>query len=305
MAINLDHTGLANVTLKSAAATLDIDTSVIVTGNVTATTFIGNLNGTADKVANTLSFTNSGTGDAVGTSFDGSAQRVISYNTIGAAALTGGNATGTWPISITGSAPTLTTSRSISATGDASWTVSFNGSANVTAALTLTTVNASPVSDSFRKITVNGKGLVTASSVVGSADIIASLGYTPANVAGTTFTGTINTTSINVDANANIDSASVTSTSTTPIVLTTFATATIGSGEFIIQGTQGTSRQITKILVVHDTVTAIATEYAVLITGNRLFTVEVDILSSSVRVILTPLSSVSTVYKTLYTLMSA
>lgn len=305
MAINLDHTGIANVTLKSAAATLDVDTSIIVNGNVTATTFIGNLNGIADKVANTVIFNSSGTGDASGISYDGSSARIISYNTIGAASSSGAGASGTWVINISGSAATLATSRSISITGDGTWTVNFNGSANVTASLTLTTVNATPVTDSFRKVTVNGKGLVTATSTVGSSDIITALGYTPANLAGATFTGPITVPSLNVDTNTNLDSASVTSTSTAQLVLATFPIANYGSGEFLIQGTQGTARQITKVLVVHDSTTAIATEYAVLITGARLFTVQVDILSSNVRVLITPLSSISTVYKTFSTLMSA
>ena len=305
MAINLDHAGIANVTLKSAAATLDIDTSIIVSGNVTATTFIGNLNGTADKVANTIIFNSSGAGDTSGISYDGSAARIISYNTVGAASSSGAGATGTWAINISGSAATLTTSRSISITGDGTWTVNFNGSANVTAALTLATVNASPVSDSFRKVTVNGKGLVTATSAIGSSDITTALGYTPANLTGATFTGPITVPSLNVDTNTNLDSANATSTNTTQLVLATFPIASYGSGEFLIQGTQGTARQITKVLVVHDSTTAIATEYAVLITGARLFTVQVDILSSNVRVLITPLSSISTVYKTFSTLMSA
>jgi hypothetical protein len=53
-------------------------------------------------------FNNSGSGDASGTTFNGSTARTISYNTIGAAAISGSNATGTWPISISGSASSAT-----------------------------------------------------------------------------------------------------------------------------------------------------------------------------------------------------
>jgi hypothetical protein len=111
-------------------------------------------------------------------------------------------ATGTAPLQVTsttpvpnlsigGSAATLTTTRSISATGDATWTVNFNGSANTTGALTLATVNAAPVTNSFQKVTTNGKGLVTATSAVTSTDITSSLGYMPVNKAGDTLTGTL------------------------------------------------------------------------------------------------------------------
>ncbi len=62
----------------------------------------------------------------------------------------------------TGSAATLTTARNIAITGDATYTVSFNGSANVTSALTLATVNSNV--GTFRSVTVNAKGLVTAAT---------------------------------------------------------------------------------------------------------------------------------------------
>jgi hypothetical protein len=88
-----------------------------------------------------------------------------------------------------GSASVLTTARNISTTGDATWTVSFDGSANVTNPITLATVNSSPVSVSFRKITANGKGLVTATSAVVASDITTALAYTPVNKAGDTMTG--------------------------------------------------------------------------------------------------------------------
>lgn len=60
----------------------------------------------------------------------------------------------------------LATARNISTTGDATWTVSFDGSANASASLTLATVNSNTgaFGDSITvpAITVNGKGLITA-----------------------------------------------------------------------------------------------------------------------------------------------
>lgn len=90
---------------------------------------------------------------------------------------------------ITGTASSLTTARNISASGDASWTVLFDGSADVSSTLTLATVNPSPQIDAFRRITVNDKGLVTSTSAVSSGNIIGALGFTPVNIAGDTMTG--------------------------------------------------------------------------------------------------------------------
>ena len=67
-----------------------------------------------------------------------------------------------------GEALKLTTPRTIATTGDASYSVSFDGSANVSAAITLATVNSNAGSfgsaSSIPAITVNAKGQVTAVS---------------------------------------------------------------------------------------------------------------------------------------------
>lgn len=80
---------------------------------------------------------------------------------------------------ISGNAGTATkwaTARDLSLTGDATATLSsVDGSANVSAALTLATVNSNV--GSFTKVTVNGKGLVTAAS----AAVLADLGATTAD----------------------------------------------------------------------------------------------------------------------------
>jgi hypothetical protein len=73
------------------------------------------------------------------------------------------------------SSPILTTARTISATGDGTWSVSFNGSADVSGALALATIADSGVG-SFLKITRNTKGLVTGTQAVVQADIVGLLG---------------------------------------------------------------------------------------------------------------------------------
>jgi len=64
--------------------------------------------GGGGTTTNAATFNNSGSGAASGTTFDGSVARTISYNTIGAPSTTGTNASGTWPISVTGSAASAT-----------------------------------------------------------------------------------------------------------------------------------------------------------------------------------------------------
>jgi hypothetical protein len=62
------------------------------------------IDGTAGSVTNTVTFNNSGTGDASGTTYNGSTARTVSYNTIGASPLAGSTSlntlgtvtTGTW-----------------------------------------------------------------------------------------------------------------------------------------------------------------------------------------------------------------
>ena len=59
----------------------------------------------------------------------------------------------------TGSAGLLATARNIAMTGDGTWSVSFNGSADVSGVLTLANV-VTP--ETYRSVTVNSKGIVTA-----------------------------------------------------------------------------------------------------------------------------------------------
>lgn len=96
----------------------------------------------------------------------------------------------------TGSAATLTTARNISASGDLTWTVAFNGSADVTAAATLATVNSNI--GTFTSVTVNAKGLVTAAS---SPTTISGYGITDYNSLWDTRIATKSTTDLTEGSN--------------------------------------------------------------------------------------------------------
>ena len=83
----------------------------------------------AGSVTNSATFNNSGSGAASGTTFNGSAAQTISYNTIGAPSTTGTGASGTWGISISGNAATVT--NGVYTTGsysNPSWITSILGS---------------------------------------------------------------------------------------------------------------------------------------------------------------------------------
>lgn len=79
---------------------------------------------------------------------------------------------GTITAALSGNASTasaLATTRSISASGDATWTVNFDGSANATAALTLAASGVT--AGTYPKVTVDAKGRVTAGAALATADL--------------------------------------------------------------------------------------------------------------------------------------
>jgi len=95
--------------------------------------------------------------------------------------------------SCTGNAATATkwaTGRTIALTGDVTGTsAAFDGSAALSFAATL--ANSGVTAGTYLKVTVDAKGRVTAGSSMTSGDVTSALGYTPANKAGDSFTGSI------------------------------------------------------------------------------------------------------------------
>lgn len=147
---------------------------------------LGNADNTADAAKSVLSATKLTTPRTIGVSgitgtaqsFDGSANIVIPITSVPATLLSG-----TAAVNTTGSAAKLTTPRSISATGDGTWSVSFDGSTNTTSALTLAATGVA--AGTYDQVTVDAKGRVTAgsnivrsytTSIVGTASIAHNLG---------------------------------------------------------------------------------------------------------------------------------
>jgi hypothetical protein len=161
----------------------------------------------------------------------------------------------------------LATARSITASGDASWTVSFDGTGNVTAALTLATVNANTTGP-YNSFTVNGKGLVT------SASAIAYLTAETDTLQSVTTRGNTTTTNIQLNnaslalapvATAKIwlHSIAVTVNVNTLSTIDSWLTSTYRSAQYVIQITQGTKYQQSTFIVLHDNTLAYVTEFAV------------------------------------------
>jgi hypothetical protein len=136
---------------------------------------VDGLNPTALNVGNSLVSRNASGNFAAGT-----ITATLTGNVTGN--LTGnvtGNLTGNVTGNTSGSASTLANTRTISITGDGSWTTSFDGSANVTGAFTLATTGVT--AGTYTKVTVDTKGRITSGTSLSSTDVTTALGYTPWN----------------------------------------------------------------------------------------------------------------------------
>ncbi len=173
---NLALTGISSVTLPGAtsgsvqiipaavAGTSTVITLPAVTGTVVTTGDTGTITNAmlAGSIANAKlansSVTVGTTAIALGASSTTLAGLTSVTSTTFVGALSGNAST----------ASALATARAITASGDASWTVNFDGSAAVSAALTLATVNSNVGAFGsgtvVPTVTVNAKGLVTAVS---------------------------------------------------------------------------------------------------------------------------------------------
>lgn len=97
-AAHSDHVHPLQTTISGNAGTATKLATIITINGV-------NFDGSANinvNLVNSLSFSTSGNGDTG--SFNGSAAKIISFNSVGAPSINGTNATGTWGISITGTA---------------------------------------------------------------------------------------------------------------------------------------------------------------------------------------------------------
>lgn len=128
------HGNITNAGAIGSTANLPIITTTagaLTTGSFgsTANTFCqGNDSRLSDtrNTTNSITVNNGGAGDSSSFTFNGSAARTISYNSIGAPSISGTNATGTWGISINGNAGSVTSGVYTSGSyADPSWITSL------------------------------------------------------------------------------------------------------------------------------------------------------------------------------------
>ena len=90
---------------------------------------------------------------------------------------------------------------------------------------------------------------------------------------------------------------SATTTTDSQTNIDSFSASTYRSAKYQVQITRGSEYQVTEISIVHDGSDSYGTEYATLKTGETLSTFSTDISGGNVRLLATPSSSTSTVFK--------
>ena len=131
------------------------------------------------------------------------------------------------------------------------------------------------------------------------------------DVAGDTMTGPLivdATLTVNEDIiqeESRFTSITQTTAATTQVAILSFFHASTAAAEVLVTATSGGERHITKLLITHDGTTAVATEYGVVYTGSEIATFDVAIAGSLLELRATPGSSISTVFKTVATLIDA
>jgi hypothetical protein len=141
--------------------------------NINGVSFNGSAN-ISINLNNNLTFNSTGSGSASGVNFNGGTATTISYNTIGAPSATGAGASGTWGISISGNAATVTNGLYSSASyADPAWITSLAGAkitgtvANATNAVTASNGGVTSVNGSTGAVLVS-QGVPSAAFTSGS-----------------------------------------------------------------------------------------------------------------------------------------
>ena len=127
------------------------------------------------------------------------------------------------------------------------------------------------------------------------------------NVIGDTMTGNLTVPSLLANTvsleSTDLSSEVSTTSSVFPTELYSFDKATYNSAELIVTATLGSNRHISKLLIVHNGTTAMATEFATIYTNTSLATYAVAIQSTNVVINATAANSGTTTYQISATLM--
>ena len=169
----------------------------------------------------------------------------------------------------------LTNNNTITVSGDATGTG--------TTAIALTLANSGISAGTYRSVTVDTKGRVTA-------------GTNPTTLAGYGITDAVQATGSMTLTDALISTASLsTSTTAASQVVDTFAASTYRAAKYMVQASSGTAYQVVEVLMAHDGTSVFMTEYGSVTTGTNLVTLDSDISAGNVRLLATPTNATTTI----------
>ena len=117
--------------------------------------------------------------------------------------------------------------------------------------------------------------------------------------------GVLTATSFVGNGNVNISGISITTSSSSQGAVDTFSATDFRSASYQIQITRGTEYHVTSLNVVHDGTDVYVTEFGTINTGTILATFAADINSGNVRILATPSSATSPVFKMYRNLIKA
>ena len=117
--------------------------------------------------------------------------------------------------------------------------------------------------------------------------------------------GVLTATSFVGNGNVNISGISITTSSASQGAVDTFSATYFRSASYQIQITRGTEYHVTSLNIVHDGTDVYVTEFGTINTGTTLATFAADINSGNVRILATPTSATSTVFKMYRNLIKA
>lgn len=267
---------------STAAGTVNITTDVT-TGiaNIFASLTTGTLNLATGTGTSTINIGGAGGNVNVGAATGNSVLTVYGNGTGGTAAVATNVTTG-----IVNALTALTTGTLNLATGGASTT-------NIGGAGGLVYIGTTSGNST---LTVRGNG------TTGSTTLATNVTTGSANIF-TSVTGTVNigglASTIYLGTQAAVESSTTALSTTTQSPVDTFSATTFRSAEYLVQITQGTEYQISKILLVHDGTNVYLTEYGT-ITGpgsSALCTLDADIATGSVRLLVTMGTATAAVVK--------
>ena len=169
----------------------------------------------------------------------------------------------------------LTDNKTITVSGDATGTGTTN--------IALTLANSGISAGTYRSVTVDTKGRVTA-------------GTNPTTLAGYGITDAVQAKGSMPLADALISTASLsTSTTAASQVVDTFAANTYRAAKYMVQASSGTAYQVVEVLMAHDGTSVFMTEYGSVTTGTNLVTLDSNISVGMVALLATPTNAATTI----------